>query len=126
MAVIECDMHGREHPADVMFTRIANGETVAACESGFVEFCVGIASMAADAEAQETDNDAVARLDAVAPAPDFPSSREWSSEGTPAAGQPMPPDSEPDAPEVEQVTTPDAMAAPEPDSGAQARSRRKG
>lgn len=121
MAIIECDMHNREHPADVMFTRMANGETVAACEDGFVEFCVGIARMAADAEAQATDDEAVARLDAVAPPPEFPTSPEWSGEDVPAAELPTQPDSGPDVPEVAPVTTPDEPEPPQPARAPRAR-----
>jgi len=34
---IHCDVHGREHSADVLVSQLANGDTMAACFLGYVE-----------------------------------------------------------------------------------------
>jgi hypothetical protein len=76
---IECDMHNREHPADVMVSRFANGETFAACDAAFIEFCIGIAGMASQAEADATDADALRRLGEPVGEQEFPTSVATSS-----------------------------------------------
>lgn len=38
---IRCDIHGLAHLADVMVTRMANGETFAACDEGYRETITG-------------------------------------------------------------------------------------
>lgn len=83
---IHCDVHGRQHPADVLVSQIANGDTMAACFLGYVELAralvadqdvrdaeaVAVAARQAassaeadQAEVDATDADAVARLTAI-------------------------------------------------------------
>jgi len=126
MAAIECDLHNREHLADVLFTRLANGETVGACEAGFVQFCQGIAALAADAEATAADDDALARLDGVTAPEAFPTPPTWSGGDDPEAELPSQPDSGPDDPEADQVTTPDDDGTTAAPAEPVARSNRKG
>lgn len=62
---VHCDVHNREHLADVMVHQIATGEVFAACGAGFAEWCRMLVDTADQAEADETDADAEARLTGV-------------------------------------------------------------
>jgi hypothetical protein len=83
---IHCDVHGRDHLADVLVSQIATGDTMAACFLGYVELARALvadsdvrdaaeaASSAADtvagvdpdqAEVDATDAEAEARLGAI-------------------------------------------------------------
>jgi len=83
---IHCDVHGRSHPADVLVSQLANGETMAACFPGYVELARALVAdaevqaaealaaeltspagieAAALAEVDATDADALARLGAI-------------------------------------------------------------
>jgi len=49
---IHCDVHGRSHPADVLVSQIANGDTMAACFAGYVELA---RALVADAEVRAAE-----------------------------------------------------------------------
>lgn len=100
MAVIECDWHNREHPADVMVSQLKNGETFAACQDGFLAFCIGMVENAAEAEATETAEEANRKLDQLAGEAGFPSSPESSGEAAPVRGRRSRPVDEPDESEA--------------------------
>ncbi len=86
---IHCDVHGRQHPADVLVSQLANGDTMAACFLGYVELAralvadqdvrdaaaaaetAAVAAQAGDpdqAEVDATDAEVEARLAAIATA----------------------------------------------------------
>ena len=62
---IHCDVHGGEHLADVLVSQLANGETMAACSSGYLDLCRAYVAAADQAEAEATDAEATDRLAAV-------------------------------------------------------------
>ncbi len=61
---IHCDVHNRSHPADVLISQIANGDTMAACFPGYVELARAIV---ADAEVRAAELAAAALAEAAAP-----------------------------------------------------------
>lgn len=61
-----CDIHGQGHPSDWLVTRQTDGETMAYCNDGFLEFMTGAVEAANQAVVQEADDAALARLEAVA------------------------------------------------------------
>lgn len=72
---IQCDLHNLAHLADVLVTRLDDGETVAACDAAYVEMCRQIVEQIDGAEREAADAEALARLGA------------WP-EGVPAPGSP--------------------------------------
>lgn len=69
---IHCD--GTDHrdvPADILVSRIANGDTSAWCNDHFLEFCLAVvqAAEAAEAELRSTDQAALANLEGSGPGP---------------------------------------------------------
>lgn len=71
---LHCDATDCPDWADVLVSRIANGETLAWCDAHFVQMCEAVASAAAQPEADEADAEALRRLGAAADAEAFPSS----------------------------------------------------
>lgn len=86
--LIHCDGTDCPELATVMVSTIANGDTLAWCDGHYVAMCQAIAEAIAAQEAEETDTDAIARLDRLAAPPPFPTSPESSGEGAADPGQP--------------------------------------
>lgn len=65
---IHCDDQANpQHPADVMVSQLANGDTTAWCFTHYVDVCRAVIATVEEtvAEAAATDQDALARLEAV-------------------------------------------------------------
>lgn len=80
---ITCDVHNREHPADVLVSQLANGETFAACMDGYVESARALVALADQAEADANDAPVLDRLAGVTAPAD---QGEAAGELEPAAG----------------------------------------
>lgn len=115
---IHCDYAGEPHLADVMITRIANGETLAWCDEHYVEVCRAIAEAVDGQERAQADAAALAALGA-APAGDGPPTSPGSSDaGDPPAVPPTAPDSGPPKRVRHSGASPSTGEAPEPNLGA--------
>lgn len=121
-----CDATDCGEFADVIVSRIANGDTMAWCDPHFVQMCQAVADSMVQAEVDATDAEALARLGAEADAEVFPSSTTSSDAGDPAAGQPLPPDSEPAEPDRGEDGETDASEAPRAVPAGRGRSSRAG
>ena len=70
---IHCDDTANpQHPADVMVSQLANGDTTAWCFTHYVDVCRAVIATVEEtvAEAAATDQDALARLEGVTPPAD--------------------------------------------------------
>lgn len=136
---INCDAAGEVHPADVIVSRLADGDTAAWCDEHYVEVCLAIADAVGAAERQATDSAALAALGAAGspepdkgpepgetPAPDgagsgdpdaFPTSGDSSDEDTAPAEPPGEPASGPQKPEPPVGATRTRKSRPEPSLG---------
>lgn len=85
---ITCDVHGRAHPADVLVSQIATGETFAACADGYLDMCRAVVDAADQVEREATDAAALAVLADTEPAEPFPTSGESSGADAPPAEPP--------------------------------------
>lgn len=85
---IHCDVHNREHLADVIVQQIPTGDSFAACADGYVELCRSVVEAADAPEVEATDADALARLDALGSPADPPTSPASSGADDPPAGPP--------------------------------------
>lgn len=109
-----CAMHPDDHPADVVVAQLALGEQLALCSAGYLELA---RAMAAQVEADETDQAAAAALASageVDMSADPPTSAESSAED---AAAPVPPGNDTGGPassEVDTDTPEEAIAAPGP------------
>lgn len=63
---IHCDAEGEHHLADVLVSRIANGETLAWCDPHYIDVCRAIIEAVDAAEREAADADALGRLGDVA------------------------------------------------------------
>lgn len=63
--IIECDAHNREHPADWMMSRLDDGNTLAFCQAGLVDYARAVLEAVDQAEAAEAEAAALARLEAT-------------------------------------------------------------
>jgi hypothetical protein len=91
--LIQCDAHNMEHPADWLVTRMADGEVLAYCDAGYFAFMTDAVNAAAEAEAQATDAEAVARLEAAVAADKAttePAGAPLVLEGAPEGGNVIP------------------------------------
>lgn len=114
---ITCDVHGNEHPADVLVSQLTGpGETFAACADGYVEMCRAIVATADQPEVDATDADALARL-GVDPEPNPTEPPESSGEGDPPAEPPTNDVDEPEPTEPDPSATPARKGRPDPASG---------
>ena len=123
---LTCDATDCTAYADVLVSRLANGETLAWCDPHFVQMCQAVADSLVQAEVDETDAEALRRLGADADPATFPTPPESSGGDDRAAGPPTQPDSAPERPDAAMETTPDPIAAPEPVPGGRGRSGRAG
>lgn len=121
-----CDATDCGEFADVIVSRIANGETMAWCDPHFVQMCQAVADSMVQAEVDATDAEALARLGGEADPEVFPTSTSSSVAGDPAAGQPSPPDSEPVEPVRGQDEGTDVSEAPRAVPAGRGRSSRAG
>jgi hypothetical protein len=76
-ATMYCDVPEHEHPADVIVTRLENGQTLAVCDQAYIELCRAVVAQADaaqadaaatqaaadEAEIEQADAEAIARLD---------------------------------------------------------------
>lgn len=91
---IHCD--GTDHrdvPADILVSRIANGDTSAWCNDHFLEFCLAVvqAAEAAEAELRSADQASLANLEGSAPGPGEladDGDQDASASGFPGAAEP--------------------------------------
>lgn len=83
MATLHCDASDCPSYADVLVSRIANGDTLAWCDQHFVQMCMAVADSMVQTEVDATDADALTRL-GVQPEepPTFPIPPESSDAGT--------------------------------------------
>lgn len=126
---IHCDDTANpQHPADVMVSQLANGDTTAWCFTHYVDVCRAVIATVEEtvAEAAATDQDALARLEAVSapadqetPPGELPASGEASVD-SPFPGDPWPGEAGPE-PVQEGLgateTGEEAEGAPESTSG---------
>jgi hypothetical protein len=112
--LIHCDATDCPELAAVMITRIENGETMAWCDPHFVAMAQAITESIAGAEAEATDAEALARLEAAAPPDAFPMSPESSDAGTADPEPPGRPARGRARTAVDIDATPDPDAAPGP------------
>lgn len=89
--LIRCDYQGCAEIADVLVSRIINGETVAWCDPHYLEMCQAIVGAVAQAEADQAAADAEARLAAAHPPTNPPTSGGSSDADDPPAGRPTKP-----------------------------------
>lgn len=62
--VITCDPHGGEHRAEWLVTQIESGETIAYCDTAYMELMVGVVRAADQAEADQAAAEAERHLKA--------------------------------------------------------------
>lgn len=136
---INCDGAGEGHPADVLVSRLDNGETTAWCDLHYIEVCRAIVDAVEAAERDATDAAALAQLAAAeagepvtlpadvvpldaggvgaAPGGAFPTSGDSSDAAAPPAEPPTKPAGEPLQPEPPVGATRSRRARPEPSTG---------
>lgn len=109
---ITCDVHERQHLADVLVSQIATGDTMAACGPGYLELCRALVEAADAPEVEASTADALARLEGVVSDAGLPTSPESSAADDqpaepPTSGARRPENAEPDA-----DATPEPVEAP--------------
>ncbi len=109
-----CDYEGCPNLADVIISRVADGETQTWCDLHFLAMCQAIVD---NLEAQATmagDDAAIARLEAAGEATIPPTSGPSSGEDAAAPGEPGRPASGPDSSGVDSDATQGGLGAPGP------------
>lgn len=107
-----CDYEGCPNLADVIISRVADGETQTWCDLHFLAMCQAIVD---NLEAQAVvagDDAAIALLEAAGEATIPPTSGESSGEAPAAPGEPGRPVDGPDSSGVDSDATPDGLGAP--------------
>lgn len=121
-----CDAGDCGGYADVLVSQIADGTTLAWCNSHFVQMCAAIAESTVQAEADDAAAEALARLGAEPEAEAFPTSSESSDAGDQHDGSRSTPVSEPAEPLTGQDDATGEAQAPSVVPGSAGRSKRAG
>ena len=111
---IHCDVHDREHLADVLVTQLADGTTFAACAAGYAAMCQAIVDAANAQEQDDAAAEAERRLGHLGPPDPFPTSPASSPADDPAAEPPTKPADVPESRKRGRNAAPRTIVAPKP------------
>ena len=121
---IHCDATGLDqHPADVLISQLATGDTSAWCFPHYVEACQAVIETVREtwAEAAAADTAAADRLEGTAPGPGESATAEADPPGSQEAPAATGPDGGPDRPAGDQPQE-ESLGSPAPDGEAAATS----
>lgn len=110
---ISCDVHGQEHLADFIVTRLEDGDSLGACGAAYLELCRLVVEQADQPERDETDAAALAALESAGAAGNPPTSASSSDEAEAAPEPPTKPAGGRQRAEPDSDTSPEPIAAPE-------------